>query len=43
VQQTSNDPGGDRWTRHLDAVLSLFFAHLDHGTVREPIRQEDHA
>ncbi len=43
VQQTSNDPDGDRWTRHLETVLWLFFAHLDHGTVREPIRQEDHA
>jgi AcrR family transcriptional regulator len=41
VQQTSNDPGGDRWTRHLDTVLSIFFAHLDRGTVREPIRRQE--
>ena len=31
VQQTSNDPGGDRWTRHLETVLSMFFEHLDRG------------
>jgi len=24
-QQTANDPGGDRWTRHLDTVLNLYF------------------
>lgn len=41
VQQTSNDPGGDRWTRHLETVLALFFAHLDRGTVREPIRRQE--
>lgn len=41
VQQASNDPGGDRWTRHLETVLSIFFAHLDRGTVREPIRQPE--
>ncbi len=38
VQQTSNDPGGDRWTRHLETVLSLFFDHLDRGAVRGPTR-----
>ena len=41
VQQASNDPGGDRWTRHLETVLALFFAHLDRGTVRESIRRPE--
>lgn len=36
VQQSSNDPGGDRWTRHLDTVLEMFFDHLDRGAVRGP-------
>jgi AcrR family transcriptional regulator len=35
-QQVANDPGGDRWTRHLDALLDLF---LDHFTPR-PTPQE---
>jgi AcrR family transcriptional regulator len=26
--QSSNDPGGDRWTRHLDRLVDL---HLDHA------------
>ncbi len=34
VQQTSNDPGGDRWTRHVDTVLTMFFDHVDHGPSR---------
>lgn len=38
VQQTSNEPAGDRWTRHLDAVLAMFFDHLDLGTGRGPTR-----
>jgi Transcriptional regulator len=33
VQQIANDPGGDRWTRHLDAVLTMF---LDHFAPEEP-------
>jgi AcrR family transcriptional regulator len=31
-QQISNDPGGDRYTRHLEALLDLF---LDHFVPRE--------
>jgi AcrR family transcriptional regulator len=27
--QASNEPGGDRWTRHLDTVLGMFFGHID--------------
>jgi AcrR family transcriptional regulator len=27
--QLSNDPGGDRWVRHLDRLIDL---HLDHAT-----------
>jgi hypothetical protein len=29
TQQQANDPGGDRWMRHLDAVLEMFFNHVD--------------
>jgi AcrR family transcriptional regulator len=29
TQQQTNEPGGDRWIRHLDAVLEMFFAHVD--------------
>lgn len=28
-QQVANDPGGNRWTKHLPAVLELYFALLD--------------
>lgn len=28
-QQQTNEPGGDRWTRHLDTVLAMLFAHVD--------------
>jgi AcrR family transcriptional regulator len=31
-QQIANDPGGDRWTRHLEALLDTF---LDHFTPRD--------
>ena len=41
VQQTSNDPGGDRWTRHLETVLAMFFDHLDRTPVHEPTTAED--
>src|SRR5664280_887144 len=27
--QSSNEPGGDRWTRHLDTVLGMFFRYTD--------------
>lgn len=27
-QQVANDPGGDRWTRHLETLLDLFLDHL---------------
>lgn len=29
TQQQANEPGGDRWMRHLDAVLEMFFDHVD--------------
>jgi len=32
-QQGANDPGGDRWTRHLEALLDVF---LDHFSPEEP-------
>jgi AcrR family transcriptional regulator len=32
AQQVANDPGGDRFTRHLEALLDLF---LDHFVPRE--------
>jgi AcrR family transcriptional regulator len=32
AQQVANDPGGDRWTRHLEALLDMF---LDHFVVPE--------
>jgi AcrR family transcriptional regulator len=28
-QQLSNDPGGDRWYRLLDAAVDMFFAYID--------------
>jgi AcrR family transcriptional regulator len=33
AQQVANDPGGDRFTRHLEPLLDLF---LDHFTPEEP-------
>ena len=33
AQQVANDPGGDRFTRHLEALLDLF---LDHFVPQEP-------
>jgi AcrR family transcriptional regulator len=27
-QQVANDPGGDRWTRHLESLLDLFLDHF---------------
>ncbi len=38
VQQTSNDPGGDRWTRRLETVLAMVFDHLDRGSARASTR-----
>jgi AcrR family transcriptional regulator len=32
VQQQANEPGGDRWIKHLDAVLEMFFDHVDRRT-----------
>ncbi|SDP14710.1 DNA-binding transcriptional regulator, AcrR family [Nakamurella panacisegetis] len=32
-QQVANDPGGDRWTRHLEAMLAIF---IDHFVPPEP-------
>jgi AcrR family transcriptional regulator len=29
AQQIANDPGGNRWTKRLDVVLAMFFAHVD--------------
>ena len=29
AQQVANDPGGDRWTRHLEPMLDLFLDHFD--------------
>jgi len=29
AQQVANDPGGNRWTKQLAAVLAMFFAHVD--------------
>ena len=28
AQQIANDPGGDRWTRHLEPPLELFLDHF---------------
>jgi AcrR family transcriptional regulator len=28
AQQIANDPGGDRWTRHLEPLLELFLDHF---------------
>jgi AcrR family transcriptional regulator len=28
AQQVANDPGGDRWTRHLEALLDIFLDHF---------------
>jgi AcrR family transcriptional regulator len=30
--QASNEPGGDRWTRHLPTVLGMYFRHIDDKT-----------
>jgi AcrR family transcriptional regulator len=35
TQQQANEPGGDRWMRHLDAVLEMFFDHVDRRTKPE--------
>jgi hypothetical protein len=31
AQQTSNDPGGDRWLRLTDAAVDMFIAHVMEG------------
>ena len=28
-QQVANDPGGDRWTRHLEVLLDIVLEHFD--------------
>ena len=28
AQQTANDPGGRRFTRHLDALIDMYFSHV---------------
>ena len=28
AQQVANDPGGDRWTRHLESLLDVFLDHF---------------
>lgn len=38
VQQDANEPGGDRWTRHVDTMLDMFFTHRDRGDLRGPTR-----
>jgi hypothetical protein len=40
-QQISNDPSGDRWTRHLDTVLSMFFDYIDREATRERVSAMD--
>ncbi len=37
--QASNEPGGDRWTRHLGTVLGMFFRHIDDKTAAGPRRK----
>jgi AcrR family transcriptional regulator len=37
VQQQTNEPGGDRWIRHLDAVLEMFFDHVDRRTTPQRV------
>lgn len=34
-QQQANEPGGDRWKRHLDAVLEMLFDHVDRRTKQQ--------
>jgi AcrR family transcriptional regulator len=29
AQQVANDPGGDRWTRHLETLLDMFLDRVD--------------
>jgi AcrR family transcriptional regulator len=37
AQQVANDPGGDRYTRHLESLLDLF---LDHFTPEQPTPED---
>ncbi|MBL7259436.1 TetR/AcrR family transcriptional regulator [Paractinoplanes lichenicola] len=37
AQQIANEPGGDRWTRHLEAVLDMFLDHFA-GSHHDPTR-----
>lgn len=41
VQQDANEPGSDRWTRHLDTVLEMFFTHRDRRDLRGPTSPEE--
>ena len=41
TQQQTNEPGGDRWIRHLDAVLEMFFAHVDRR-IQPPLPSPPH-
>src|SRR5690242_6746849 len=39
-QQIANDPGGDRWTRHLEALLDLFLDHFTPDPARASASEE---
>jgi AcrR family transcriptional regulator len=41
TQQQTNEPDGDRWIRHLDAVLEMFFAHVDRR-IQPPLPSPPH-
>jgi AcrR family transcriptional regulator len=35
AQQIANEPGGDRWTRHLETVLDMFLDHFVPAEAKE--------
>jgi AcrR family transcriptional regulator len=35
-QQIANDPGGNRWARHLDEVIDMFVDHAIRDTTTQP-------
>jgi AcrR family transcriptional regulator len=40
AQQVANDPGGDRFTRHLEALLGLFLDHFVTQQTTRPAHRE---
>jgi AcrR family transcriptional regulator len=41
--QEANEPGGNRWSRHLETVFGMFFAYLDSKSAAPDVGQALHS